>query len=117
MSKVVTKRAALRFPGFNRFLRYRTEYDDGEGQLLNISTHGCAIVEMTIELAEQEKTLLILELDNPNDPLEIRALVTRVDGGSAGLQFQHLDDDAQHRIRTFFAAEKRRHLGKEAVTT
>lgn len=104
-----SKRSALRFTGYNRPLTFRTDYDDGAAQLVNISTSGCAIHQATLKLEVAQKVLLVLELDSPSKPLHIRAVVMRVEGESIALQFQHTDENTKRRIVRFFVKDTRRH--------
>jgi hypothetical protein len=105
----VSKRSALRFAGHDRPITFRTDYDDGTAQLLNISTSGCAIHHVTLELEVAQKVLLVLELDSPLNPLYIRAIVNRLeDGGTIALVFKHTDEDIKLQIVRFFAKEARR---------
>ncbi|SHO46395.1 PilZ domain-containing protein [Desulfopila aestuarii] len=103
-----SKRSALRFAGYDRPMTFRTDYDDGTAQLVNISTSGCAIHRATPELEVEQKILLTFELDRPSNPLNIRAVVIRIDGGNIALQFQHIDENIKRRIVRFFAKETRR---------
>lgn len=116
MSTPVSKRRALRFSGYNRPVRYRTDYEDGEARLLNISTNGCAIGNITAELSVDEKILLIMELADPEDQVQIQAVVVRADeNGSAGLKFIRVNDELKHRILHFYANETRRRTNETAT--
>lgn len=103
-----SKRSSLRFSGFNRPLTFKTDYDDGTAQLVNISNSGCAIHQVKPELQLEQKLLLSLVLDQPEKPLFIRAVVIRTDNSSFGLQFKHIEEDIKRRIVRFFAKETRR---------
>jgi len=102
-----SKRSALRFAGYDRPITFRTDYDDGAAQLFNISTSGCAIHHATLQLEVEQKVLLALKLDNPSNPLYIRAVVIRIEDGKVALQFQHTDENIKRRIVRFFAKETR----------
>lgn len=102
-----SKRSALRFAGYDRPITFRTDYDDGAAQLFNISTSGCAIHHVTLELEIEQKVLLALELDGSSNPLHIRAVVIRIEDGNIALQFQHTDENIKRRIVRFFAQETR----------
>jgi len=103
-----SKRSALRFSGFDRPVTFRTDYDDGAAQLVNISTSGCAIHRATQELEVAQKVLLTFELDSPSNPLHIRAVVIRNEADNIALQFQNSDENIKRRIVRFFAKETRR---------
>jgi len=109
-----SRRSALRFSGYDRAITYLTDYDEGQALLVNISTSGCAIYQASAELYVDQKLLVCLMLDNPEKPLYVRAVVIRAEGGSYGLQFQHIEENSKRRIIRFFARETRRRKGAEA---
>ena len=108
MTERISKRGALRFDGFGKIVRYKTEFEDGQAALANISTSGCAIEQATVELEEREKILLIIPLGSADEEVEIQARVMRAEGNTAGLQFQRVSEVNKHRILHFFVQEKRR---------
>lgn len=112
-----SKRGALRFSGYDRRLTYKTNYEDGEARILNISTSGCAISGNTTSLDLNEKVLLSLPLDKPDELVQIRAKVIRVDADNFGLQFIHLEDATKQRLIHFFAKENRRRKSQMASET
>jgi len=103
----ITRRSALRFEGYELPVTFRTDYDDGTAQLRNISTSGCALHNVDVDLEVGQKVLLALALDSPAKPLSISAAVMRIDGGSIALEFRHIDDNSKRRIVLFFARETR----------
>jgi c-di-GMP-binding flagellar brake protein YcgR len=103
-----SKRGALRLSGYDRPLSYRTDYDDGEARLVNISTSGCAIYKTSTELADNDKILISFALEDPKAPVQIQATVIRAEGEGYGLQFLHVEDDLKGRLIRFFAQENRR---------
>jgi hypothetical protein len=103
-----SKRGALRIPGYDRPLSYRTDYDDGEAELVNISTSGCAIHKTSTELSDNDKILLSIVLDDPKSPIQIQASVIRAEGDGYGLHFLHMEDDLKGLLIRFFAQENRR---------
>jgi len=110
-----SRRSALRFAGYDRSIAFRTDYDDGTAQLTNISTSGCAIHHASLELEIEQQVLLTLELDSPSNPLSIRGVVIRIEGGNIALQFKHTDENIKRRIVRFFAKETR--LRKSGTTS
>lgn len=90
-------------------LSFKTDYDDGEALLVNISTSGCAIRDARPALQTEQKVLVSLALDNPNNPVFIRAHVIRAEGSGYGLQFHHLEENVKRRLVRFFARETRLH--------
>lgn len=106
-SKIGSKRLALRFAGDSQHLRYKTEFDDGEAVIANVSTSGCALWKTTVSLTKNEKVLIVLKLEDNKDPLEISARVIRVEGDHVALQFLTYTDGAKQRILKFFANKQR----------
>ena len=103
-----SKRSALRFSGYDRPVTFKTDYDDGKARLVNISTSGCAMRRVVPELHPEQKLLLSIELDTPGKPLDIRAVVIRIEPEIFCLQFQHVEESIKRRIVRFFAQETRR---------
>lgn len=103
-----SQRGALRFPGGARLLNYKTDYEDGEARLLNISRSGCAISEATTELHIGQKILIILNLEEPEKQLQLQAAILRVQTEGIALQFLHLEEKTTRRLLRFFAKETRR---------
>jgi c-di-GMP-binding flagellar brake protein YcgR len=114
MPKQISKRSALRFDGYNKPIRYKTEYEDGHAVIVNISTGGCALDQATVELTERERILLTLTFDNPDDIVEIQALVLRSDGERAGLKFQRVSEVNKQRILHFFVSQTRDQKKRES---
>lgn len=111
-----SKRDVLRFSGYRKSLSYKTDYEDGEAQLVNISTGGCAISDATIELTVDEKLLISFALENPEKLVEIQAVVVWADTDVFGLKFQHMEGSLKHRILRFFAQENRRQKNRNSNT-
>lgn len=103
-----SKRNALRFSGYDRQVRYKTSYEDGEARLVNISAIGCALSDMTEEVELGEKILLSLTLEEPAKEEQVQAVVTRTSDNLLGLRFLHIGDDLKSRIVRFFARETRK---------
>ena len=103
-----SKRDDLRFPGYDRILSLRTDFEDGTARIVNISTGGCAIDNVTVELAVNQKTLIALVLEDADKPVQIQALVIRSDNAGFALQFRHLLDYQKTLLIRFFARENRR---------
>lgn len=103
-----SRRSALRFRGYDRPVTFKTDYDDGEARLVNVSTSGCAIQQPTLELQMEQRLLLSLELDGPDKTIHIRAIVIRLEPELVCLQFQHVEDNTKRRLVRFLAQETRR---------
>jgi c-di-GMP-binding flagellar brake protein YcgR len=115
-ASTVSKRSSLRFAGFDWLVIFRTEYEDGEARLVNISTGGCALHLVSLPLAIDQKLLVSLILDNPGNPLQMRAMVTRIEADCCGLKFQHVEESAKRKLVRFFAKETRLRQGEQTVT-
>lgn len=107
-ASTTSQRGALRFPGGNRLLNYKTDYEDGEARLVNISRSGCAISEATTELQIGQKILITLNLDAPEKQLQIQAAVLRVQADGIALRFLHPEEKTTRHLLRFFAKENRR---------
>lgn len=112
-----SKRTALRWSGLNRQLTYKTDYEDGEARLVNISTSGCAISNTTTELRIDQKILLTITLDAPEQQIQTRALVIRKETEGFGLQFLHLAENIKQQLFRYFAIENRRMKSKPTSTS
>lgn len=115
MPKKRSKRDALRFDGFMRPVRYKTEFEDGQANIVNISTGGCALDQVTVELTERERVLLTITLDSPDDTIDIQAMAIRSDGETSGLKFQRVSEENKQRILHFFASQAREHKKRESA--
>ncbi|MFV0438121.1 MAG: PilZ domain-containing protein [Desulfopila sp.] len=103
-----SRRSALRFPGNDRPVFFRTDYEEGESRLVNISTGGCAMQKPTLELQKEQKVLLSLELDEPGQMVDFQAVVVRLNAELVSLQFLHVEEDIRRRLVLFFAREANR---------
>lgn len=108
-----SKRGALRFSGFDRPLTYKTDFEDGEARLVNISSNGCAITGATTPLMADDKLLLALPLDDPESPVQIKAKVIRSESDNFGLHFLSLPEDLKQQLTIFFAKENRLRKAKK----
>jgi hypothetical protein len=104
--KISSKRQALRFAGDDHPILFKTEFEDGEGLIANISARGCAIRAATLPLAFQEKILIALKMKD-DEIIEIGARVIRVEGETVAVQFIHLEEEDKLRIVKFFAGKQR----------
>ncbi|WP_163336956.1 PilZ domain-containing protein [Desulfopila sp. IMCC35008] len=104
MPKQISKRGALRFDGLKRPVRYKTEFEDGQAYIVNISTSGCALEQATVEFTERERILLTITFDSPDDTIEIQAKVVRAGQETTGLKFQRVSEVNKQRILHFFAS-------------
>ncbi len=105
-----TKRGSLRFNVRSYSLRYKTEFDDGGGEVVNISTGGCALKNVDVPLSLHEKVLLLLPLDEGGKELEIGATVIRVEEDSLALQFSNISEESKQQIVKLFAGMQRERM-------
>lgn len=106
-SKIGTKRLNLRFAGNSHLLRYKTEFEEGEAVIVNVSTGGCALGKTTVHLSPKEKILIILQLEEELDPLEISARVIRVEKDYTAVRFLLNSDNSKLRLVKYFARKQR----------
>ncbi len=102
-----SKRLALRFNGNRQRVKLKTEFDDGEATLANISTSGAALENPTLSLSVDEKILLIFELFEAEKPVEIQAIVVRTEEEKYSVQFQGVGIETKTDLLKFFAHKAR----------
>ncbi len=105
-SNTGTKRLAYRFTGDGHILRYKTEFEDGEANVVNVSKGGCGLNKVTVLLSKAEKILILLQLDEA-EPLEISARVARIEDDFVAVQFLSISEEAKHQIVKYFAKKHR----------
>ncbi len=102
-----SKRLALRFAVDSQYLLYKTEFEDGQADIANVSTGGCALRRATVPLTQNEKILIILQLEKETDPIEISARVIRVEDDFVAVQFLSCIKGTKQRIVKYFASKQR----------
>lgn len=107
-SNTGSKRLSLRFKAGGHKLSIKTEFEDGNGKLENISAGGCALGEVDIPLTLDEKILLIIHLDDQNDKIEIGAQVVRGEENRFAVQFIDISEENKQSIVKYFASVQRR---------
>lgn len=100
-----SKRQALRFSVSEHPVRYKTEFEDGSAVMENVSTGGCAMSSLNVQLSLQEKILLLFDLDE--DPIEIGAEVVRIENNTTAVQFTDLAEDYSSKLVKYFARKQR----------
>lgn len=103
-----SKRLSLRFNAGGYSARYKTEFEDGIGEIENISAGGCALRNINVNLALHERILLVIALDSSDEEVEIGAQVVRVDDTGVAVQFTDISEDTKQKIVKFFASIQRR---------
>lgn len=102
-----SKRMSLRFSTNEHEIQYKTAYEDGTAQLLNISGGGCALQNLDVKVQQQEKILLLIVCEDEEDPIEIGGIVLRVEGNNVAVQFSQLSEDSKQRMIKYFAKKMR----------
>ena len=98
-----SRRKIFRFGNFQVPVTFKTAYNDGTAQLVNISTGGCSLKNVSPELELGETVLLSIDIDNQEAPIEARGAVLRFDGKKVAIQFNLISDGSRNLIRTHFA--------------
>lgn len=100
-----SKRSALRYGCENELISLKNAYDEGEAQLANISTDGCAFLKASLALEVGEKILVSMVLGD-NYKFEARAVVVRMDQLCTAVQFDLVEPKCQSRLRQHFRKKK-----------
>ena len=101
-----SRRRFYRFDTYRLPVKYRTAYDDGDALLLNISTGGCALENVSTELAVGDRFLLHIEDEKLENPIEAQAEVVRADNNVTAAEFKLIEGVTQTAIRTLFSIKK-----------
>ncbi len=93
---MISKRRSLRFSCAGQHVSYKTAYDAGEAQLLNISAEGCAFIQPTSPLFMREKVLVSLLLPDINYLFQAQGVVVRVESsGCIAVHFTLVEPEDQ----------------------
>jgi hypothetical protein len=103
-----SKRLALRFPGSHQLVNYKTAYDTGEAQLINISTSGCVFLELTLPLSMQEKILVSIAFPDEDYIFQAKGVVVRVEDNCTAICFTLVEPEDQAQLRRYFSRQMRR---------
>jgi hypothetical protein len=104
-----SKRSALRFACTDQPVSYKTEYEGGEAQLLNISATGCAFSQPSYPLSVGEKILISLQLPEAEIPFQAQGVVIRVENnGCSAVQFTLVEPEDQSLVRNHFSKLRRK---------
>jgi hypothetical protein len=116
MGHIRSRRKALRIPGKNLRVFYKTAFEEGEGLLRDISTIGCALTEPTIILQPGEKLLLSIRLPEENNTIEAQGRVVRVEEADLiAVHFTLIEAEDQYLIRHHFAKLRREKTGDNDI--
>jgi hypothetical protein len=103
-----SKRSALRFPGSHQPVSYKTAYDPGEAQLINISTSGCVFLGLTLPLSRQEKILVSITFPGEDYIFQAMGVVVRVEDNCTAICFTLVEPEDQAQLRRYFSRQMRR---------
>jgi hypothetical protein len=103
-----SKRSALRFPCDHQLVSYKTAYDTGEAQLINISTAGCILFELTMPLSMQEKILVSIAFPEEDYMFQAQGVVVRIENDSTAISFTLVEPEDQAQLRRYFSRQMRR---------
>ncbi len=103
-----SKRSALRFPCDHQLVSYKTAYDTGEAQLINISTAGCVFSELTMPLSLQERILVSIAFPDEDYTFQAQGLVVRIENDCTAISFTLVESEDQAQLRRHFARQMRR---------
>jgi len=98
-----TKRLSLRFKINEQPVKYKTAYEDGEAFLLNISTGGCAVRKARVAVEVGENILFSFDVNNLDEPLELKAVCTRLEDDGFAVRFLGVESQEETRIVKIFA--------------
>lgn len=102
-----SKRNALRIACNKHLLTYKTAYDEGEAQLLNISAEGCFFELATLPLSVQEEVLISITLEKEQGIIEAKAVVVRTEKRAFAVKFILVEQETQNLIRSYFMQKLR----------
>jgi hypothetical protein len=107
---MTSKRCALRFSCVDQQVSIKTAYEEGEARLQNISTAGCAFVQLSLPLAIQEKVLVSLFLPGEDPVFQAQGVVVRVETppGCTAIHFTLVEPEDQLLLRKYFAKMMRK---------
>ena len=103
-----SKRSALRFPCDHQLMSYKSAYDTGEAQLINISTAGCVFFELTLPLTVEQKILVSIDFPDENYTFQAQGVVVRVENDCTAVSFTLVEADDQAQLRRYFSKQIRK---------
>ncbi len=103
-----SKRSAFRFDSGAKKISYITAEEEGNAELLNISTIGCALVNMSQPVEVGEKILLRIATGRKEGCIEAQATIIRIDKDSTAARFTLCEKETEAMIRSYFSTIHRR---------
>lgn len=107
IAKMRSRRKEFRYGNFHLNVRFKTAYDEGTATLVNISTGGCALKNLSPLMIANDNFLLIIDPDDIDRPIQAKAVVLRVEGNTVAAQFTLISTDAQNALRNYFIKKQR----------
>jgi len=107
------KPGALRFQINRRQVEFSGHEKKGTGNLLDISTSGCAVHEATLSLAQDERIDIVIPLYTNQDelfPFTLSARVVSAQEDQFAVQFVELDEEQRERLYQCLAHEVKREM-------
>ncbi len=102
-----SRRSNLRINGQEQHIDIKTEFEDAQATLVNISSGGAYIDMPSCNLSEGDKLLLIITLDEPALPMEIQAIITRKTDKKVALEFISIQENIKKNILKYFTEKLR----------
>jgi len=102
-----SRRKEFRYSKFKIPVSFKTAYEEGNAQLVNISTGGCSLKDVSPCMTHKETFLLTIAPDDIERPIEAKALVLRVKGDTVAAKFIIIAPSSQNLLRSYFAKKTR----------
>ncbi len=102
-----SRRKEFRYSTFQIPVSFKTAYEEGNALLINISTGGCALKDVSPCLNPKEFFLLTIDPDDLERPIEAKAVVLRVNGDTVAAKFIIIATSSQNLLRSYFAQKTR----------
>ncbi len=78
-----------------------------EATLQNISTSGCFVTNSTTELSIHDQVLIVIELQEAETPIELKANIIRLDDNGFSAEFIDIEESFRTELSTMLAIEYR----------
>lgn len=105
--KVKSRRKAYRYKCKNHTVCYKTAIDDGTAKVTDLSTNGCAFIDVTCPVSLHEKVLIIFNLEGVEERVEAAGRVVRLCAQGCAIEFTLIDEATKRLLRLYFAGRLR----------
>jgi len=102
-----SRRKEFRYGDFKIPVKFKTAYEEGSALLVNISTGGCALINVYPGMNPMEVFLLTIDTEDLENPIEAKAVVLRIKGETLAAQFTRIPPASQKLLRRYFANKLR----------